>query len=537
MKQWQIVLLFFFCNIIFPHHYCYAQITFQKTFGDTGGEGAVDVRQTTDGGYIIAGGTLSFGAGASDIYVIKTDSAGNILWTKTFGGANADGASSIRQTLDSGYIIVGSTHSFGSQSNIFVLKENSAGNLQWAKTIGMPGGAESGSLGLQMANGSYVIFGDIPNVTINNQHGIFLGKLSSNGSNLLWGKMLGHSSQSNHWFQNSSGLITSDGGFLLLGETNYFNTWGDLDIYLFKTDGNGNLLWAKTYGGLNDDSPSSIIPTSDNNYIITGKTNSFGAGSEDIYLLKVDTAGNLLWSKTYGGTLSEYGNSLVEASDKGIIITGLTSSIGFGFTDAFMMKTDSVGNPLWTYTYGGINGDYGYSASQTNDGGYIVCGSTNSFGLGGSDFYLIKTDNAGRSHCNEMQDTFTVSIAATNVNIVNPIDSPYVSAQTVTPIVNSGGSSYLLCLLTGEKEVELSIEENTIAVYPNPASNEIFVLSSMLTNENTVSVINMVGETLFKTNSNSEQLKIDIQDYPPGVYFVTLTDKKNTRVMKKFVKL
>src|SRR6266496_4959087 len=144
MKRWRIVL-FFFCSIFFAGHYCEAQITFQKTFGGTNSEGASDVKQTIDGGYITAGSTFSFGAGASDIYLVKTDNVGNILWTKTLGGALSDVAYSVQQTLDSGYVIVGGTTSFGWQSHILVLKVNSSGNLQWSKTLGVSSGAEWGS--------------------------------------------------------------------------------------------------------------------------------------------------------------------------------------------------------------------------------------------------------------------------------------------------------------------------------------------------------------------------------------------------------
>jgi hypothetical protein len=174
---------------------------------------------------------------------------------------------------------------------------------------------------------------------------------------------------------------------------------------------------------------------------------------------------------------------------------------------------------------------------QTQNGEYILAGATNSYGSGSADVYLIKTDNTGRSLCNESLDTTTEATVTPTVMSVVPIDSPYVFSQIPATITGSGGVSMLLCLNTGEEEVLVPLEKNNIAVYPNPASNEIFVLSSMLTDESTVSIVNMVGETLFTANTNSDQLKIDIQDYLPGVYFVTLTDKNKSRVMKKFVKM
>jgi hypothetical protein len=164
---------------------------------------------------------------------------------------------------------------------------------------------------------------------------------------------------------------------------------------LVRTDANGNMLWNKTYGGTNDNLGYSVVETADGGYAIAGSTYSFGAGKVDVYLVRTDSAGNMLWNKTYGGTNEDAGCSVVETADGGYAIAGSTNSSGAGAHDFWLVKTDSAGNEQWNKTHGGIDYDYGWSVVQTADGGYAIAGYTNSSGAGNFDVLLVKTDENG----------------------------------------------------------------------------------------------------------------------------------------------
>lgn len=189
---------------------------------------------------------------------------------------------------------------------------------------------------------------------------------------------------------------TSDGGFLIAGYT-YRSLTGGADVYLIKTDSHGNLEWEKFYGGASDDWANCIRATHDGYYILAGGTGSFDVEGSDVYLLKVDENGELIWQRTFGGSLSEEALSVAPADDGGYIVAGHTTSFGAGSEDIYVVKTDDMGNPQWSKTFGGIYDDKAYAVQQTSDGGYIIGGGTNYFGIFPPDAILIKTSSTGDS--------------------------------------------------------------------------------------------------------------------------------------------
>lgn len=191
-------------------------------------------------------------------------------------------------------------------------------------------------------------------------------------------------------------VATPDGGYLIAGYTTN-STFNDCDVYIIKTDGNGNLLWTKTYGGAKPDFPYHLIPTNDGNYFLIGYSQSYGGGDYDILLLKIDQSGNLVWSKTYGGNGNDQGKDIIATSDGNYLIVGWSNSPLLGNQEANLIKINPAGTVIWSRLYGGTGHDYGHSVKQCVDGGYIMLGQTFSYGAGGGDAYLVKTDAGGNS--------------------------------------------------------------------------------------------------------------------------------------------
>jgi hypothetical protein len=172
-------------------------------------------------------------------------------------------------------------------------------------------------------------------------------------------------------------------------------------ILVFASPALAQMSWWRTYGGTGDDDGGSVKQTSDGGYIVAGLTESFGAGNWDVYLIKTSASGDTLWTKTYGGPNYDWGSSVQQTSDGGYIITGTTESFGAGNGDVYLIKTNISGDTLWTRTYGGADDELGCSVQQTSDGGYIVASTTYSFGAGSADVYLIKTDANGNDAVKE----------------------------------------------------------------------------------------------------------------------------------------
>ncbi len=362
--------------------------TWSQTFGGSNFDRGLSVAPTSDGGYIITGSTKSFGAGNMDVYMIKTDASGNETWSRTFGGSGYDYSNSVAPVSDGGYIITGQTESFGAGSNdVYLIKTDVSGNETWSNTFGGTDW-DNGFSVAPTSDSGYIITGITRSFGAGDWD-VYLIKTDASG-NETWSKTFGGSG----WDWGWSVAPTSDGGYIITGET-YSLGAGSADVYLIKTDASGNETWSRTFGGSNFDTGNSVAPTNEGGYIITGMTKSFGAGDYDVYLIKTDALGNETWSKTFGGSDSDYGYSVAPTSDGGYIITGTTESYGAGSYDVYLIKTDASGNETWSKTFGGSLLDFGSSVAPTSDGGYIITGFKISFSAGSGDVYLIKTDASG----------------------------------------------------------------------------------------------------------------------------------------------
>ena len=359
-----------------------------KTFGGLDIEWAWSVQQASDGGYIIAGHTESYGAGGSDFWLIKTDSIGNKEWDKTFGGLSGDFAYSVQQASDGGYIIAGHTESYGAgESDFWLIKTDSIGNKEWDKTFG--GSYDDLAYSIQQtSDGGYIIAGKTESYGAGKSD-VWLIKTNSRG-NKEWDKIFGGSYDDlAHSVQQ-----TSDEGYIIAGKT--VSAKWSADVWIIKTDSRGNREWDTTIGGSNSEWAWSVQETSDRGYIVAGFTASSGEGHIDVLLIKTDSRGNMEWSKTFGGLYEDWAGSVQQTSDGGYIITGYTSHSLYGVesdihvSDVWIIKTDSKGNKEWDKTFGGSYGDKALSVQQTSDGGYIIAGHTVSGIARNCDIWLIK---------------------------------------------------------------------------------------------------------------------------------------------------
>jgi len=364
------------------------QVEWIKNYGSSGREKGYSMCQTTDGGYIIAGNSGSKGAGNQDIWLFKTDSSGNLIWDKTYGGSQFDYSYSICPASDSGYILVGRTNSYGSGDyDLYILKVDENGNLEWGKTIGGPY-FDCGYSICEANNGGYLICGRTNKSSTGNSDGLLI-RIDSNGEQ-VWMKTLGGASDD----ILKSVHPTPDGGYILVGSTRSYGV-GGFDMWLVKVDIEGNEEWQQTFGGIAEDYGESVIPSLNDGYILTGSTNSSGIGNFDIWLVKTDTVGNIEWDKTFGSINHDSGKSICQVLDGGYIITGSTSSTDVSDSNAYLLRLDVNGNLEWEKTFGGTDWDEGEKVIIDKNGDYIITGETASHGDGSVNAWLIKVHQPG----------------------------------------------------------------------------------------------------------------------------------------------
>lgn len=360
-----------------------------KIFHEFGEDTGYSVQQTEDGGYIIAGYTHNTG-GRGYIWLIKTDNNGNKVWNKTFGEKEGNQAYSVQQTSDVGYILVGVTNysGAGAGSDIWLIKTDEFGTMVWDTIFGGTDRDEAYAV-QQTADMGYIIAG----MTFSYGAGwvdAWLIKTDEHGDE-QWNKTY----EGTHIDMAKSVQQTLDDGYIITGIT--YSSATRADMWLIKTDINGEIMWQKAFGGTGYDCGSCVQRTSDGGYIIGGITDSFGAGDKDFWLIKTDSNGNKTWDKTFGGTNVDEAYSVQQTSDNGYIIVGETHSFGAGIINVWLVKTDADGNKMWDRTVGKRYGNFAYSVQQTTDSGYIITGGTGGYGDVNGDLWLIKTDSQGKS--------------------------------------------------------------------------------------------------------------------------------------------
>jgi hypothetical protein len=311
-----------------------------KTFGGKDIDEGNSVQQTTDGGYIIVGyrdvnsfNNYNYG----DVWLIKTDSNGDETWNRNFGGTDLDAGMSVQQTTDGGYIIIGGTNSFGAGDiDVWLIKTDTNGYETWNRTFGGTD-ADEGLSVQQTSDGGYIITG-YSSYSFGRFYDVWLIKTDDAG-NKIWDKYFGTGSNLGYSVQQ-----TSDEGYIITGSVGFLD--GNSDVWLIKTDSNGDETWNRTFGGKNIDYGTFVRQTTDGGYIIAGCKNSVITG-DDIWLIKTDSSGNMIWDNTFGGISSDWGDSVQQTSDGGYIIAGMIgyriNIYNDEFGDVCLIKTDSQG--------------------------------------------------------------------------------------------------------------------------------------------------------------------------------------------------
>jgi hypothetical protein len=361
-------------------------IMWNQTYGSSEEDVANSLVQTSDGGFVVAGYTKAFDIDG-DAWLVKTDASGNVEWNCTYAGEDWDRVNSLVKTSDGGYALAGYTYSFSAGfGDFWLIKTDSSGNMEWNKIFGEYDLDRANSL-VETSDGGFALAG-YTNSFGAGHYDFWLIKTDSSG-NLEWNQTYGGVDQDIAW----SLIQTSDGGFVLAGETLSFGA-GDHDFWLVKTDSSGNMEWNQTFGKEDYDFAYSIVESIDGGYALAGISRS--EDSADFWLIKTDIYGQIQWDKRYRRGTHSGAYSLIVTSNGGYALAGYSHSIfGSTGTDFWLVKTDPYGNIKLNQTYGGTEIDHAHAVVETSDGGFALTGYTKSYGKGGQDFWLVKTDEYG----------------------------------------------------------------------------------------------------------------------------------------------
>ncbi len=460
--------------IISTNLYAQPNLEWETNLGGINSDAATSIQQTNDGGYIVAGHTASNSGdvggnnGIKDYWIVKLDENGNLVWENNLGGSDWDWATSIKQTADGGYIIAGWSGSndgdVGGNNggyDYWIIKLDTNGNLVWEKNLGgndfdIPNSIQ------QTTDGGYIVAGRSSSINgdvggNNGNTDYWIVKLDTSG-NIVWENNLGGSGDD----IAESIQQTTDGGYIVAGYSSYGDgdvggnngNDGSTDYWVVKLDTSGNLVWENNFGGSNTDIAKSIQQTTDGGYIVVGYSYSNDGdvgghnGDGDYWIVKLDASGNLVWENNLGGSDEEIAYSIQQTIDGGYIVAGETSSddgdVGgnndeWGTPDYWIVKLDASGNLVWESNFGGTSHDAAESIQQTTNGGYIIAGYTYSINgdVGGNngsrDYWIVKLgadlsigdytiDNIISLYPNPAENTFTIANLSETISKVEILD-------------------------------------------------------------------------------------------------------------------
>ena len=360
-------------------------VVWDRTYGAGESEWASSVVALADGGLAVAGGTKSKGAGNWDMWVLRLDGSGNAVWERTFGGGEDDGADSVVALADGGLAVAGFTASKGAGGgDMWVLRLNGSGNEVWDRTFG-GGDLDLATSVVALADGGLAVAGRTTSKGAGKQD-MWVLRLDGSG-NVVWDRTFGGGEDD--WA--TSVVALADGGLAVAGLTASKGA-GNADMWVLRLNGSGNVVWDRTFGGSENDWASSVVALADGGLAVAGHTESKGAGDADMWVLRLDGSGNVVWERTFGGGESDEAGSVVALADGGLAVAGSTRSKGAGTRDMWVLRLDGSGNVLWDRTFGGGLSDWASSVVALADGGLAVAGGTESKGAGKFDVWVLRLD-------------------------------------------------------------------------------------------------------------------------------------------------
>ncbi len=514
MKKITIVFLFTYSLVILKS---FSQTQFQRSI-DFGNDDYGNQIANYNGNNFIIGSTNSTGAGGYDAMLLKTDSIGNVLFQKQFGGSSTEFGTKLKITSAGKIIGIGRSNSFSTTANhdFFVFQCDENGTLEWSTVFGTDSLEYAFAID-ETGDGGFAICGQ---TKTNDKFDILLVKINSAGT-VQWAKTIGNPLASEVVYDIKA--LGSD-GFALFG----FSSLGSIGIneaMILFVDTSGNYSRVNIFGGTGDDDIRNFANGSQNSFYTAGNTRSFGAGLGDFFLAKFDVSSfppSLIWFKTYGGALEESFSSIVK-SDSNFVLSGFTQSFGSG-DNGIVIKVDSEGEVIWAGSYGDNGSDLIQCVANNPSGGYFLAGFSNSFGGTANNIFILNTDSLGFTGCNF--NSISLSASAQVATFVDTITSGFVSftppdfaVRTANVIQNSGVAvNNLLCSNDIKEEKNPSVKSS---VYPNPA-NDILYFDFSGNEKGNIKILNsagiMIESNLIHMKNNHSVM--DVSSFSPGIYMV-----------------
>ena len=355
-------------------------------YGGAHNDKANSIIECEDGGYIAAGLTKSFGKGKWDAWIVRLDEEGEELWSKTFGKEGDDEAFAIREFSD-GFLVSGfSDRGESVKEQAWIFKINGSGDKLWEKFYG--GEHDDSANSLVVNPDGSMVFAGVKKLTSYTNSDLWVVSISSSGK-VKWEKTFGERRKD----MANAIIKTSDNGYLVVGQKLNTSKTGGHDGYCIKLDSSGDTVWEKTYGGKKKDVAFDVKETEDGGFVISGKNRSTGAGNYDLWVFKLDKSGKMMWEKIYGGEDMEEGRAVALRENGGLLVAGFTKSKGAGKADLWILKLDDSGEIEKQYLFGKKGWESAKSVFRTSDSGFVVAGVNASKGAGREDLWIMKLDD------------------------------------------------------------------------------------------------------------------------------------------------